>query len=100
MEHSRGRVRRTGIDVLEADHQHLVQLTAVMLNFFGVAGHLPDEPSRKVVISAALHQGRALIETLRLHIYREDEVILSLAHSLISSTELDRLADGLLVPKD
>ena len=62
-----------------------------MLNFLGVAGHLPDERSRQILIGAAAAQGKDLIEKLRLHIYREDEVLFALAHNLISTEEFDRM---------
>ncbi len=90
-EHSGGDEATTGIDILRADHLHVVQLSAVMLNFFGIAGHLPDKASRRMVIEAGIRQGKALVEILRLHIFREDEVLFSLAHTLLSEEELDQL---------
>ncbi len=90
-EHSRTDEATTGIDILRADHLHIVQLSAVMLNFFGIAGHLPDRASQRMVIEAGIRQGRALVEILRLHIFREDEVLFSLAHKLLTEEELDAL---------
>ncbi len=92
-EHSRGPAPTTGIDVLQAAHVLLIQLTAVMQDLFGIAGRLPDEDSQHVVIDAGIRRGLELVEVLRLHIFREDAVVFSLAHKLISTEEFDRLAE-------
>lgn len=76
-EHGNGPTKATAVDVLRADHMGFLQLAAVMTNFFGFAPRLPDEPSRKLMVDAAVHQGRRLAEQLRLHIFREDHVVFS-----------------------
>ncbi|MCP4869910.1 MAG: hemerythrin domain-containing protein [Proteobacteria bacterium] len=90
-EHSQTPEAVTGIDVLRADHLHVVQLSAVMLNFFGIAGRLPDRASQRMVIEAGIRQGKALVELLRLHMFREDEVLFSLAHKLLTAEDLAHL---------
>lgn len=84
----------TAIDVLEDDHVKAVQLAAVVFNFLGMAFRLPDEKSRLIVLDTALEQGKNLVELLRLHIFREDNVVFSSAHRLISMAEFDRLQKG------
>jgi len=81
----------TPIDILEDDHLKAVQLAAVVLNFLGLAFRLPDEKSRLIVLDAALEQGKNLVELLRLHIFREDNIVFALAHQLISGAEFDRM---------
>ncbi len=93
-EHGNGRMKTTAVDVLKADHMGFMQLAAVMTNFFRFARGLPDEASRKLMTGAAVHQGRTLVEQVRLHIFREDHVVFSLAHKLLSQDELDSLARG------
>jgi len=90
-EHSKGADRHTAVDMLESDHLEIVQLSAVVLNFFALAGRLPDENSRLLVFDAAIEQGKALVELLRLHIFREDTVVFSLAHKYITVDEFDQL---------
>ncbi len=90
-EHSKGEVPTTAIDLLEDEHAKAMQLAAVVLNFLGLAFRLPDERSRLIVLDAALEQGKNLVELLRLHIFREDNVVFSLAHRLISRAEFDQM---------
>lgn len=90
-EHSDTNPPTTGVDVLEADHLHVAQLSAVMLNFFGVAGRLPDQQSQRIILEAGIEQGKALVDLLRTHITREDDVIFSLAHKLITTEEFDQM---------
>lgn len=92
-EHSKGPQPTTAIDVLRADHLELLQLSAVMTNFFRIAPRLPDEASQHYVMDAAIRQGQTLIELLRLHIFREDVVVFSQAHNLLTREELDRMHD-------
>ncbi len=93
-EHSQGRDKTTAIDVLEGDHVELVQMSAVVFNFFGLAARLVDAPSKKFVLDAAMQQAKELVDLLRLHIFREDEVVFALAHKLITAEEFDRMASA------
>jgi hemerythrin-like domain-containing protein len=61
------------------------------VNFLGLVFRLPDERSGMIVLDAALEQGKNLVELLRLHVFREDNVIFSLAHRLISTAEFDEM---------
>ncbi|MCC6214218.1 MAG: hemerythrin domain-containing protein [Polyangiaceae bacterium] len=94
-EHSRGSTKTTAVDVLERDHLQVIQHSAVILNFFGIASHIPDPTSRGVVLETAIQQGKALVEMLRLHIFREDHLVFSLAHRYLSTEELDRMRSQL-----
>lgn len=90
-EHAKGDVLMTAVDLMEDDHLKAMQLAAVVLNFLGLAFRLPDERSRLLVLDAALEQGKNLVELLRLHIFREDNIVFASAHRLITSAEFDRL---------
>ena len=90
-EHSKGEIPTTAIDLMEDDCAKSLQLAAVVLNFLGLVFRLPDEKSRLVVLDAALEQGKNLIELLRLLIFRMDNVVISLAHRLISAAEFDQM---------
>jgi len=91
-EHSRGPVPRTAIDLLEDDHVKVMQMAALSFNFFGLASRLPDPASRALVLQTALEQGQALVELLRLHLFREEHVVFPLAHVHLTPGELDALA--------
>ena len=91
-EHSKTEVPTTGVDVMEDDHLKAVQLAAVVLNFLGLVFRLPDEKSRLIVLDTALEQGKNLVELLRLHIFREDNVVFPAMHRLISNEEFDGMS--------
>jgi len=61
------------------------------VNFLGLVFRLPDERSGMIVLDAALEQGKNLVELLRLHVFREDNVVFPLAHRLISRAEFDAM---------
>ncbi len=90
-EHGKGEVAATAVDLMEDEHTKAMQLAAVGLNFLGLAFRLPDERSRLIVLDAALEQGKNLVELLRLHIFREDNLVFALAHRLISGAEFDQM---------
>ncbi len=90
-EHGHGADPVTAVDMLEDDHVKALQLAAVVFNFFGMAMRLPDPNSRLVVLDAAIEQGKVLTELLRLHIFREDNIVFSLAHKFIAKAEFDEM---------
>lgn len=93
--HSRSAVRRTAVDMLEDDHIKLMQLAAVVFNFLGLTDRLPDPASRALVMDAAIEQGRQLVEMLRLHIFREENVLFPLAVEQLSEEEFLRLRESI-----
>jgi hemerythrin-like domain-containing protein len=90
-EHAKGDVPTTAVDLMVDEHAKAMQLAAVIVNFLGLVFRLPDERSKMIVLDAALEQARSLIELLRLHIFRENNVVFSLAHRLLSAPELDAM---------
>lgn len=90
-EHSLGPEPTTGVDMLEDDHSKALQLAAITFNFFGLAARLPDLASRLIVLDSALEQAKALIELLRLHIFREDNMVFGMAHKYIAKEEFDEM---------
>ena len=83
---------RTAIDMMEDDHIKFIQLASLTFNMLGLAARLVDERSRMFVHDVAYNNGRELIELLRLHIYREDNILFPLAHKLISEEEFAELS--------
>lgn len=90
-EHGSGSAPATATGVMEDEHAKAMQLAAVVVNFLGLVFRLPDETSGMIVLDAALEQGKNLVELLRLHFSREDNVVCSLAHRLISRAEFDEM---------
>jgi iron-sulfur cluster repair protein YtfE (RIC family) len=90
-EHGSSDEPQTPVDVMQDEHIKAIQLAAVILNFLGLAFRFPDQPTRLIVLDAALEQGKFLVELLRLHVFREDNVIFPAAHQLITPAEFDRM---------
>lgn len=92
-EHSRGANPETAVDMLEDDHIKTMQLAAVAFNLLGLAVRLPDVTSRAITLDAALEQGKALIELLRLHIFREENTVFPMAVKLITPDEFKKMEE-------
>ena len=91
-EHSQGPETFTSVKLMQDEHLKSIQLAAVVFNFFGLAARLPDAASRLVTLDVAIEQGKALVESLRLHMFREDNIMFPLAHRHIDRDTLDQLA--------
>jgi len=50
---------------------------------------LKDNEAKAVVFDIAYNNGKELVETIRLHIFREDNTIFPLAQQLLTKEELD-----------
>ncbi len=81
----------TPVDMMEDDHIKFIQLGTLAFNMLGLAARLSDQQSRMFVYDVAYDNGRELIEMLKLHIYREDNILFPLAHQLITTEEFDEL---------
>lgn len=93
-EHSRGRTTTTAVELMLDDHLKFIQLSAVITNFLKIAPHLPDDGSTLVLRDAAVRHTKTLIALLRLHMFREDNIVFPSAHRLITTEELDALQAG------
>jgi hemerythrin-like domain-containing protein len=92
-EHSQGPDIFTSVTMMQDEHLKMIQLAAVVFNFFGLSARLPDPKSRLVTLDVAIEQGKTLVETMRLHIFREDNIVFPLAHKHIDRDTLDKMSD-------
>ena len=90
-EHSAADEPKTAVDIMEDEHIKVAQLGALCLNFLGLGSRLEDKKSREITFELAYEEGKAIVETMRLHIYREDETLFPLAMKLISKEELKEM---------
>ena len=84
-EHSPGDIPETAVDMLENDHIKMMQLVTLTFSLMGVSSRLTDPVSRAVLVDIAIEQGKALVELLRLHIFREDNMVFALAHKYLTA---------------
>lgn len=80
---------KTEVDLMEDDHIKMLQLAAISFNLFGLITRIPDESSRLVILDLAVEQTKALIEMLKLHIFREDNIVFPTANKYLSKQILD-----------
>ena len=90
-EHSPNKEKETAVDLMEDDHVKFIQLAALTFNLLGLASRLPDNNSRAITFDLAYHNGKELVELLRLHIFREDNTIFPLTQKLFSEEEIEKL---------
>ncbi|MEP2670225.1 MAG: hemerythrin domain-containing protein [Cyclobacteriaceae bacterium] len=88
-EHSNGSFPKSAIDMLEDDHLKISQHLTLMFNFNALAARLPDVASRALTFDVATEQGFALIELLKLHIFREENIIFPKANKYITKQEFE-----------
>lgn len=90
-EHSKGSPVTTPVDVMRDEHMKVLQLASVVLNLIRVASILPDEKSAMLVVDMAVREATSLVEVLRLHMFREDNIVFSSACRMISAAEFDEM---------
>lgn len=90
-EHSNGGFPKSAIDMLEDDHLKISQHLTLMFNFNALAVRLPDVASRALTFDVATEQGFALIELLKLHIFREENIIFPKANEYLSRDEFEKM---------
>ncbi len=86
---------KTVIDFMEEDHIKSLQLAAIAFNLFGLVTRIPEDNSRLVVLDLAVEQSKQLVELLKLHFFREDHIVFSMANSYLSKDILDEYAKQL-----
>lgn len=81
----------TGISLMEDEHIKIAQAAAIVFNFLGLGSRLPDKHSQEITFEAAFEQGIAIVETMKLHIFREENILFSQAMQLFTTFELEKL---------
>lgn len=81
----------TGINLMEDEHIKVAQAAAIVFNFLGLGSRLPDKLSQEITFEAAYQQGMAIIETMKLHIFREENILFPQAMKLFTLSEFELL---------
>lgn len=90
-ENGSGPVPETAVDVLEHDHIKTMEMGTLTFSLMGIASRLTDRVSNALLVDTAVEQGLALVELLRLHIFREDNVVFPLAHKYLTESDFDEI---------
>jgi len=83
--------KNTAIDLMEDDHLRFVQISSLIINLLELCVRLPDPPSRLMVLDIVIEQSTYLIELMRLHQFREDNIVFPLAQKHLKTNELDKV---------
>lgn len=86
-EHGTGPIPDTAIDLLEHDHIKTMELGTLTFSLMGISSRLTDPVSIALLMDTAVEQGLSLVELLRLHIFREDNVVFPLAHKYLTAND-------------
>ncbi len=92
-EHSPGVNPITPIDIMEDDHLTVLQAANLVFNLLGIAAKLRDLGSRITLLEHAYEEARSIVETMKLHIYKENNVIFPLAMKLLTASEMENVHD-------
>lgn len=82
----------TGINLMEDEHIKVAQAAAIVFNFLGLGSRLPDTRSTEITFEAAFEQGIAIVETMKLHIFREENILFPQAMKFFTSSEFEKLS--------
>ncbi|MBZ0243793.1 MAG: hemerythrin domain-containing protein, partial [Bacteroidales bacterium] len=90
-EHGTGPIPDTAVDMLENDHIKMMELATLTFSLMGISSRLTDPVSIALLVDTAVEQGLSLVELLRLHIFREDNVVFPLAHKYLTENDFDKI---------
>lgn len=77
----------TPTDVMEGDHMQVSHATYLIFNLLGLASRLVDSHSKHMVYQTVYEQGREIVEVMKLHIYKENNVLFPLAHKYLTDAD-------------
>lgn len=90
-EHGTGPVPDTAVDMLENDHIKMMELATLTFSLMGISSRITDPVSNAILVDTAIEQGLSLVEMLRLHIFREDNVVFPLAHKYLTANDYEKI---------
>lgn len=91
-EHGTGPMPETAVDLLENDHIKMMELATLVFSLMGICSRITDPVSRAILMDTAVEQGLSLVELLRLHVFREENVLFPLAHKYLTEGDYDKIA--------
>jgi len=91
-EHGTGLIPDTAVDMLENDHIKMMELATLTFSLMGISSRLTDSVSIALLVDTAVEQGLSLVELLRLHIFREDNVVFPLVHKYLTKDDFNEIS--------
>lgn len=92
-EHGSGPIPDTAVDMLENDHIKIMELATLTFSLLGITSRIVDPVSNALLLDIAIEQGLSLVELLRLHVFREDNVVFPLAQKYLTEDDYYEIAN-------
>lgn len=92
-EHSRTPHPITPIDILKNEHLEAMQVGAEARCTWESMQQLFDSSSQTILLGSFLRKSNTLLEMMKLHIFREDDIVFSLAQKLLTLEQLDQMLE-------
>lgn len=90
-EHSKAANPITPIDVLMSEHIEALQVAVEAKCTWELLQQVFDPPSQTILLGNFMRKTNTLLEMMKLHIFREDDIVFSLAQKHLTQEELDSL---------
>lgn len=90
-EHSRTNNPITPIDVMKGEHKEAFKVATECICIWDLTQKIFDPPSQAILMRTFIRKANTLLEMMRLHIYREDDIVFSLAQKHLTTDELNEM---------
>jgi len=89
---SPGEAPVTPADIMEDEHAKVGQSVAIVFTLLGLAPRLQDAASRDQLFEQAFQLGQEIVETMKLHIFRENTILFPMAQQILNEEEWIEIA--------
>lgn len=93
-EHSKAARPITPIDILKNEHIEAMQVGAEARCTWALIHQIIDPSSQTILLGNFLRKSHTLLEMMRLHIFREDDIVFSLAQKHLTPGQLDEMLES------
>lgn len=93
-EHSKTSRPVTPIDILKNEHIEAMQVGAEARCTWELLQQIFDSSSQTILLGNFLRKSNTLLEMMKLHIFREDDIVFSLAQKYLTQEQLDQMLEA------
>lgn len=93
-EHSKSSKPVTPIDILRNEHIEAMQMGAEARCTWKLIQQIIDPSSQTILLGNFLRRSHTLLEMMRLHIFREDDIVFSLAQKHLTPGQLEEMLES------
>lgn len=86
-EHSPSEKPVTPVEVMEAEHLKVGQSVSLVFSLLGLSARMQDPADRQILLEHACHLGQEIVDTMQLHIHKENTILFPLAQQLVGVEE-------------